>query len=209
MQNLQLCRTCPREGCSIAHKVMDDAVAYHLANGGPAVARSHLENLANELKFYSDFSAAYCDAVAKINDAEKAEQEQAEKRRQEQLQQMLSVFSSIKTESSLISPISNKKAKQAPGDGSLPPKLSTEKAMLMWQRLQQAGMIDDHYQPVGLSRTESAWLADYMATQLKISNKWKTFEELWHRKSMRSDYNDALELKKIPAFDKKVKKLLL
>lgn len=79
----------------------------------------------------------------------------------------------------------------------------------MWQRLQQAGMIDDHYQPVGLSRTESAWLADYMATQLKIRNKWKTFEELWHKKSMRSDYNDALELKKIPAFDKKVKKLLL
>nr|MCR5850793.1 hypothetical protein [Bacteroidaceae bacterium] len=195
MQNLQLCRTCPHKGCSIAHKVMEDTVAFYLENGGPDVAKANIEILSNVLKFYGgECKAAYCGAMGKIKQTEKAEQEQAEKRRQEQFQQMLSAFSSIKTESSLRSPISNKTAKQ--GDGPLPAKLSTEKAMLMWQRLQQAGMIDDHYQPVGLSRAQMAVIADEMMALLSdeneklagISNRWTWFQTLWGKKNLRIDH---------------------
>ena len=90
---------------------------------------------------------------------------------------------------------------------TLPPSLATARVMRMWQRVQQAGYVDDDYQPL-LSRTQAALLADAMATRLNIQNKWKTFEELWQRKNMRSDYNDAMKLVKSGDFIDELKTLL-
>lgn len=53
----------------------------------------------------------------------------------------------------------------------LSPKLSSPKAMLMWWRLQQKGYIDDHYQPVGLSRTEGALLSEEITILLSDENE--------------------------------------
>ena len=75
---------------------------------------------------------------------------------------------------------------------SLPPKLSTEAAMALWRKAQAAGYVDANYQPL-ISRTQAALLADYMAEQLDIKDKWKVFEELWNRRNMYRDYHDALE----------------
>ena len=75
--------------------------------------------------------------------------------------------------------------------GELPEVLCTDKAMVLWQKTQQAGYVDEHYQPL-LSRTQAALLADAMAGRLGIKEKWKVFEKLWNRKYMRSDYNLAL-----------------
>ena len=74
---------------------------------------------------------------------------------------------------------------------SLPDELTTDKAMELWRKAQQAGYVDEHYQPL-LSRTQAALLADAMAERLGIKEKWKVFEALWNRKYMRSDYNLAL-----------------
>ena len=74
---------------------------------------------------------------------------------------------------------------------TLPPSLCTEQAMALWRKAQRAGYVDEHYQPL-LSRTQAALLADAMAGQLNIKEKWKVFETLWNRKYMRSDYNLAL-----------------
>ena len=63
--------------------------------------------------------------------------------------------------------------------------------MALWRKAQRAGYVDEHYQPL-LSRTQAALLADAMAGQLNIKEKWKVFETLWNRKYMRSDYNLAL-----------------
>ena len=176
MANPQLSHM-PSGDFSIARKVMGDAVAFHLANGGPTVARQHVEQLANELKIYSDINEAYLDAMARIAEAERMEQQKAEERTRAR-------------------------------ETQLPPKLSTAKAMLMWQRLQQAELIDDCYLPVGLSGTERAMLADQMARRLKIKDKWKTFERLWGFATLRSDYNRALDQKKSRAFLKKLSSLL-
>ena len=73
----------------------------------------------------------------------------------------------------------------------LPEALASPQAMLLWQKAQQAGYVDEHYQPL-LSRTQAALLADAMAGRLGIKEKWKVFEKLWNRKYMRSDYNLAL-----------------
>ena len=77
---------------------------------------------------------------------------------------------------------------------TLPPLLRTDKAMVLWQKAQDAGYVDANYQPL-ISRTQAALLADAIAERLGIKEKWKVFESLWNRKYMRSDYNLALTRK--------------
>ena len=78
--------------------------------------------------------------------------------------------------------------------GDLPNELATDKAIGLWKKAQEAGYVDENYQPL-ISRTQAALLADAMAERLGIKEKWKVFEGLWNRKYMRSDYNLALTRK--------------
>jgi hypothetical protein len=89
---------------------------------------------------------------------------------------------------------------------SLPDELATDKAMVLWRKAQQAGNVNEHYQPL-LSRTQAALLADAMAERLGIKEKWKVFEGLWNRKYMRNDYNLALTRKRSLDFQDKLKRL--
>ena len=88
----------------------------------------------------------------------------------------------------------------------LPESLTTEEAMALWQKAQEAGYVDEHYQPA-ISRTQSALLADAMAERLGIREKWKVFEALWNRKYMRSDYNLALTQQQSLDFQDELKRL--
>ena len=88
----------------------------------------------------------------------------------------------------------------------LPDPLATPEAMALWQKAQQAGYVNEHFQPL-LSRTLAALLADTMAERLGIKEKWKVFEVLWHRKYMRSDYNLALTRKRSLNFQDELKQL--
>ena len=91
---------------------------------------------------------------------------------------------------------------------SLPDVLATDEAMALWRKVQRAGYVDEHYQPL-LSRTQAALLADAMAERLGIKEKWKVFEGLWHRKYMRSDYNLALTRKASLKFQDELKQLFI
>ena len=95
---------------------------------------------------------------------------------------------------------------ERPRDGELPEVLATDEAMILWQKAQQAGYVDDRYQPL-LSRTQSALLADAMAERLGIKEKWKVFGELWHRKNMYNDYYRAMEQHQSLRFQDKLKQL--
>ena len=88
----------------------------------------------------------------------------------------------------------------------LPEVFATEEAMRLWEKAQQAGYVDECYQPL-LSRTQSALLADAMAAGLGIKEKWKAFEELWQRKYMRNDYNLALTQRQSYKFQDDLKQL--
>ena len=89
----------------------------------------------------------------------------------------------------------------------LPEVLATEEAVEIWKKVQGAGYVDAHYQPL-LSRTQSALLADAIAERLGIREKWKTFETLWNRKNMRSDYNLALRQQQSLDFLTELKRIL-
>lgn len=204
MAKQQQSRASPDMRFSIARQAMADAVAFYLAHGGPAVARMHVENLAGELlKIYDDATEAYREAMTLISQAEKAERQRADERQQQMLhEEMVSLMSAIRPSDGQDAP------QDSASGGVLPPKLSTERAMLVWQRLQQAGYVDAAYRTAGLSRTESAVLAFEMARLLGIKTKWKTFELLWHHKGLRSDYNLALNQRKSLTFRDELKSLL-
>ena len=89
---------------------------------------------------------------------------------------------------------------------TLPASLCTEQAMALWKKAQDAGYVDDNYQPL-ISRTQAALLADAMAERLGIKEKWKVFEGLWNRKNMYRDYYKALNLQHSLAFQDEIKKL--
>jgi hypothetical protein len=76
----------------------------------------------------------------------------------------------------------------------------------LWHKVQQAGLVDANGQPT-VSRPEAALMAYMLAKRLGISNKWKFFEQLWHRNNMRGDYNTALDQRKSIAFQEKLKNI--
>ena len=90
--------------------------------------------------------------------------------------------------------------------GELPEVLATPEAMELWRKTQQAGYVDEHYQPL-ISRTQAALLADAMAERLGIKEKWKTFGELWNRQKMYKDYYNALNQQQSLAFQDRLKAL--
>jgi hypothetical protein len=95
---------------------------------------------------------------------------------------------------------------ESPEPPELPAPLATPEAMALWQKAQQAGYVDEHFQPL-LSRTLAALLADTMAARLGIKEKWKVFEGFWNRKYMRSDYSLALTRRRSLDFQDELKRL--
>ena len=63
---------------------------------------------------------------------------------------------------------------------TLPEALLTDAARELHAKLVEAGMVDEQWQPVGLSFTEKGTLIDYVAERLDIRAKWKLFGALWH-----------------------------
>ena len=90
--------------------------------------------------------------------------------------------------------------------GELPEVLAIPEAMSLWRKAQQAGYVDEHYQPL-LSRTQAALLADAMAQRLRIKEKWKVFGDLWKRNNMRGDYTRAMNQRQSLSFQDKLKRL--
>ncbi|MBR4729261.1 MAG: hypothetical protein IK075_03265, partial [Prevotella sp.] len=89
---------------------------------------------------------------------------------------------------------------------ALPEALATPKAMILWQKVKEAGYVDKYYQPL-LSQTQSAMLAYEMARRLGIREKWKVFEKLWGKNNLRGKYNVALNQRQTLAFQDKLKML--
>ena len=88
--------------------------------------------------------------------------------------------------------VSESEAGAEEGEQPVPEALRGEQAKRIVERLVGAGLLNQAWQPVGLSRPQAAIVADCVAEQLQIRNKWKTFEQLWHRNNLRNDYNPAL-----------------
>ena len=91
----------------------------------------------------------------------------------------------------------------------LPEQLNTEEAHVLWRKLQAAGLIDDHYQPL-VSAAKAAMIANAMGKRLHINvrHRWKDFQLLWHRQFMSSDMVRAQKSEFYDSFYKDIEKIL-
>ena len=91
----------------------------------------------------------------------------------------------------------------------LPEVLCSSDAKALHTKLQQADMVDAHWQPVALSNAEKGTLAEYIADKLGIKSKWKLFGALWkvNAETLRTAKARGLEQDKTWEFRNKLDKL--
>ena len=89
-------------------------------------------------------------------------------------------------------------------------ELQTEQAEDLFEKLREAGMVDERMQPVGLSNADKGILAFELAKRLDIQNQWQVFATLWGTTpgTLRSAYNRAIDQQKTMLFIEKLKNIL-
>ena len=90
------------------------------------------------------------------------------------------------------------------------PSLSTPLALEVMERMVSAGVLNEDWQPQGLSNAEKGVLASCLATRLDIAHVWQTFSALWGMKpeTLRTAFNKGMEQRKTAAFLERVKKVM-
>lgn len=91
-----------------------------------------------------------------------------------------------------IPPVSS----DSPGLNLFPKELQTDDAKALLAKFQNAGLLDELYQPVDLSTYEQAVLAREISNKLWNKNSWKPFEILWNTKNLVSKYDRAMSMTK-------------
>ena len=92
--------------------------------------------------------------------------------------------------------------------GEVPEVLRTEEAEKYWQRLREAGFIavEGYALAEGVSANQATYIADRMACQLGITNKWKVFQQLWGIKNMAQLAGSWQQSGKLPPKNKEIDK---
>ena len=92
----------------------------------------------------------------------------------------------------------------------LPTQLTTEEACELKEGLIEAGMIDENWQPVKLSGTEMALLAQKISDRLGVKDIWIFFGRLWNKKpeTLRSFLYRAQEQRKSLDFQDRLKRII-
>lgn len=92
----------------------------------------------------------------------------------------------------------------------LPDALCTPQAEALLAKLCDAGMLDAHWQPVGLTNTERGLLAKILSDELGIDTPWKVFGDCWQVNSgtLRTAYNQALNQRKSLNFQDRLKAVM-
>ena len=96
-------------------------------------------------------------------------------------------------------------------NSKVPSALLSEKAAVLKDKLVNAGLLDDEWQPQGLSCTECALLAKCISDQLSISETWQVFGNLWKKKpeTLRAAFNRAFDQKKSLDFQDELKDIII
>ena len=107
-------------------------------------------------------------------------------------------------------PVKVEEERRSMKDGEIPAELDAPQARDLMGRLTEAGLLDEVWQPVGLSGAQRGVLAQRIAARLKIANTWKTFGSLWSMKpeTLRTAYNKGMEQKSMSDFIGRVNKVL-
>ena len=82
-------------------------------------------------------------------------------------------------------------------------------AMVLWEKLQKAGYVNEHLKPLpDISNTQMSIIADEFCRFLMIKTKWTLFEDLWETKNLRTYYNKITYTDYFDDFRKNLKEIL-
>ena len=177
-------------------KDVEEAIEYHLANGGANAAREAVKDLAKVYFYKQEWPNVSREAMKKIKQYEDKQLIMEEQRKQQHIE------NAMRTMMGSITPQQQQIQNSIPV--VLPQELSTERAMLIWKLLQDSHLVDENYQPK-VSRTKAAIMAGWFFTQLNMDVQWPLFETLWHRENMRSDHSKGMDQKQMKTFQNKLK----
>ena len=68
---------------------------------------------------------------------------------------------------------------QSTHEENLPEVLLTDEARALHAQLHSAGIVDERWQPIGLSNAEKGTLVEYLTNRLHIPTRWKLWGSLW------------------------------
>ena len=87
-------------------------------------------------------------------------------------------------------------------EASWPQELKTERAMVYWRRLQEAGFVNEDFSRADMSRIQAMHIAKKFAFAIGLSSTWKPFETGWGINNLAQEqYQKKDECKKIPRKD--------
>lgn len=92
--------------------------------------------------------------------------------------------------------------------GELPQELQPEEAQALLKKFHNAGLLDEQYQPVGLSTYEQAVLAREISNKLWGQQRWKPFEILWNISKLAAKYDRAMEMEKTSGLIENIHKVV-
>ena len=80
------------------------------------------------------------------------------------------------------------------------PVLSSERAIVFWDRLEEKGFVDEHYCLMpSTTRQQAMYIADKFSSHFRMKAKWKPFEQLWGIKNIAQEKYTWLESGKFPS----------
>lgn len=96
------------------------------------------------------------------------------------------------------------------GEERMPEVFRTDQGAMVVQEMIAHGMMDEHFQPLGLSQTEMGVVVVELSKRLGIHCQWKVFGELWNMKpeTLRRSFYKAQEQKKTFGFYDKLRDVL-
>ena len=101
-------------------------------------------------------------------------------------------------------------AEEVTDPARIPDCLDTPEAHDLLAKLVQAGLLDEHWQPCGLSIAERGELAATVAERLGLKAHWQLFGKLWgdNPETLRTGCSKAQDKRKILAFKDTLKQAL-
>ena len=92
---------------------------------------------------------------------------------------------------------------------SIPDELNTPEAIEWLGKIQLAGWLDEHFQPVKLTVAQMGCIVVKAQFELGLSACWKDFAELWNmnKDTLRTNFMSGQDTKQTKAFNKKLNEL--
>lgn len=94
------------------------------------------------------------------------------------------------------------RAGDAADEAAVPADLQGDEACRLLECMVAAGLLDERWQPVGLSHAKRGLLAKELADRLYVEHPWTTFGRLWGMKpeTLRAAYHRAMEQRQASEF---------